>query len=758
MALKLSKQKSIFNENKSILDGLNPEQRRAVESINGPVLVVAGAGSGKTRVLTHRIAQIIHSGVEPWKILALTFTNKAAREMVERISKLLTPAQASAVWAGTFHSIFARILRTEADEIGYTSSFSIYDAEDSLRVIRLAMQNLGINQQQYPAQGMRARISSAKNKMITAGEYRRNAETLIEKQTSEVYEEYERITRSNNSMDFDDLLLNFILLLGKDKSILNKYQEKFKYLLVDEYQDTNRAQYVAINMLAKAHSNICVVGDDAQSIYRWRGAEIQNILDFQKDYPMAKIIRLEQNYRSTKNILAAADSVIKHNRNQLPKNLWTDNPDGDKIEIHACPDDRSESSKVTEIIRDNIAKGYSLSDMAVLYRTNAQSLSLENSLRRENYPYVIVGGTSFYKRKEVKDTLAYLRILVNQQDSEAFTRIVNEPPRGLGQTSMRHITHHADKYEISMYEAMSNAQEIDGLQARAVKSAKKFANYLAKYINQMQNEQSAGIFVEFIEESGLLEMYKEINTEDALDRWNNIQQLLSDIGSFFRANDDATLEAYLQQISLVADIDEKDISGEKVTLMTLHSAKGLEFPVVFITGLEHGLFPLMRAEMHPEEEEEERRLFYVGLTRAEEKLYLTYARNRMRFGQTSAQSPSHFIKEITPSLLKWIGDEPRRPAGSGTQRLINQAQSQRIRKPQQNRPQYSQMPPEETYSQIPREESDFKIGDRVKHSQFGEGKIVNLGGAGTQRKAMVHFNSVGRKQLLLQYAKLEKLG
>ena len=460
-----------------ILAGLNPSQKEAVESINGPLLVIAGAGSGKTRVLTHRTAYLIEKGVKPWSILCLTFTNKAANEMKQRIAKIVSKDAAQQIWAGTFHSIFARILRKEAPALGYTSSFSIYDTEDSLRLVKSIMYKIGLTQKEYPPSGMRSRISGAKNNMTSWQQYSHQAASVLEKQTALVFRAYEEALKNNNAMDFDDLLLNMIAALKASEETLKYYQRRFRYLLVDEYQDTNRAQYIAVKMLAAGYKNLCVVGDDAQSIYRWRGADIKNILDFQKDYDNAKTIRLEQNYRSTKTIIEAAGSVIKNNRKQIPKKLWTDNVQGEKIKVFSCSDERFEAERIVSLINENLKKDYTLKDLAILYRTNAQSLSIENSLRQAQLPYVIVGGLSFYKRKEVKDAMAYLRLFLNRKDSESLVRIVNEPPRGLGQVSIGHIARFADENNIPLYQAFERIQEVPAFR-QELKNRGQFCKYL----------------------------------------------------------------------------------------------------------------------------------------------------------------------------------------------------------------------------------------------------------------------------------------
>ncbi|MBM2816974.1 MAG: UvrD/REP helicase [Ignavibacteria bacterium] len=745
MTLKLIPEKDAKQQSK-ILDGLNKEQSEAVTTIDGPLLVIAGAGSGKTRVLTHRIAYLLEQGIPPYSILALTFTNKAAEEMKARIAKLVGSESAGQIWAGTFHSVFARILRREAEKINYTQSFSIYDTDDSTSAIRQVMNATGIDQKQFSPQSMRSRISFAKNQMISWQEYSNSASSLLEKQTAIVYDGYEARLGASNAMDFDDILTNFIRMLQSSSETLLYYQKRFQYILVDEYQDTNRAQYIACKLLAGGHKNICVVGDDAQSIYRWRGADIRNILDFQKDYPDAVTVRLEQNYRSTGTILAAADSIIKRNRKQIPKKLWTANPEGELVELQSCINEYNEADLIANKVKELSKKEYTLGDFAVLYRTNAQSLPLENSLRQLNFPYVVVGGMSFYKRKEIKDTLSYLRLLVNPSDSEALLRCVNEPPRGIGATSLKYLVHFAELKKISLIEAFRNASEVSELQPRAVTAASKFFGFIKSHIDKKENTPPAALAIGLIEECGMLEMYKEINTEESLDRWNNIQQLLSDISSFFRTNKENTLEDYIERISLIADVDEKEFSTEKVSLLTLHAAKGLEFPIVFIAGLEQGLFPLVKADQHPDELEEERRLFYVGITRAQERVFLSYAEKRMRFGEQSYQSPSQFLEEINRTLIK----------DSDFLVKSRDVQSVKPAMPAVNynykREKPARKPVIETKIIFP-----FHPGDKVTHAKFGDGKLLALSGEGDNTQALVNFTSVGRKNLLLKFAKLEKI-
>jgi DNA helicase-2/ATP-dependent DNA helicase PcrA len=747
MPLKLKKVVEESSESQ-ILKFLNPQQKKAVAHIHGPLLIIAGAGSGKTRVLTHRIAFLLEQGVKPYNILALTFTNKAANEMKERIGKLVSSEATRQLWAGTFHSIFARILRTEAQYIGYTSSFSIYDTDDSLKVIRRIINDMGMSQQKFPPQGFRSRISQAKNKGLTWRDYAEQADNPIDKTTADVFMEYEKQLNQSNAMDFDDLLINMVILLKKNPDILQKYQNRFKYILVDEYQDTNRTQYDVLNLLAKSHKNIAVVGDDAQSIYRWRGAEIQNILDFQKYFVNTDVIRLEQNYRSTKTIIAAAGSMISRNQNQIPKKLWTENDQGEQIEIIQCQDDKEEASRIVKVIKkQKEEQKLFFSDFAVLYRINAQSQVLEYAFRRAKIPYMIIGGISFYKRKEVKDVMAYLRLLVNQSDDEALLRCINEPPRGIGETSIRHVVNYRNDHNISLYEAFLNADDNDALQNRAKNAIKGFTDLIDEYISKKEALSTKELVINFIEETGLPEMYKEIGTEDANDRWNNIQQIISDVASYLRSNPEASLEEYLQESSLMTDIDDKDMGSDNVKLMTMHSAKGLEFPFVFIAGMEEGLFPLARTEMHPEEEEEERRLFYVGMTRAEQKLYLTYAQRRMRFGETKQCSPSPFLSELDNKYINWDKGTSGifRPPSKPNQGIKRQSTL------------FNDIPRNESYSQIPEAELELKSGDIVVHSHFGKGRILSLNGEGDKRQALIQFLNVGRKRLMLKYAKLERV-
>ncbi len=737
----------------SFLHQLNPRQRDAVKALDGPTMILAGAGSGKTRVLTYRVAHLLESGIRPESILALTFTNKAASEMKERIVSLVGE-RSRQVWMGTFHSLFARILRIEAERIGYRRNYTIYDTDDSLSSVKHVMAGLNISAQQYTPQNIRARISMAKNQLVDPNSL--NGADPASRVTAAVFEGYEQRLRSANAMDFDDLLVRPLELFTKHRDVLERYQRKFAYILVDEYQDTNRVQYRLIQELARSHGNICVVGDDAQSIYAFRGADIRNILDFERDYPGCKVFRLEQNYRSTKTILAAADSLIKHNTGQLSKNLWTDNPEGERIVVEGCDDDREEGRTiVTRITQEVTHRKLSLNDIAVLYRTNAQSRSIEDALRRAGIPYVIIGGVAFYRRKEIKDVLAYLKLLANPRDAESFLRIVNIPARGIGATSLGRLDGFAKERGISLLEAASSAEGIPELGDRPAKALKGFAAMLQKYIGIQESIGAPELVRGIIEESGLLSALQQEGTAEALARRDNIQELVSAISEFSEIRSDGTLEHFLEEVSLVADVDTADFSRNAVTLMTLHAAKGLEFPVVVIAGLETGLLPLGGAEDESRELEEERRLMYVGITRAKEMLYLTYARIRFRFGESTATTPSVFLNEIEPSLLDLHRQVPRAiqhpEPGSTAREEYGNGKIGRIRRGRSAEEYSDHMPDYEHESQI---SPSLHVGSRVHHEAFGRGRVIALEGRGEETRAVVEFEEFGRKHLMLKFAQL----
>ncbi len=722
-----------------ILTKLNEQQRNAVEYNAGPHIVVAGAGSGKTRVLTYKIAYLIQEGLEPESILALTFTNKAAREMKERIRELIGK-KADSLWMGTFHSIFARILRIEAKAINYDSNFSIYDREDSVSLVNNILQYLSINLENVTANSIQHKISNFKNHMITPEEYLNNiASTIAEKKIGEVYLEYNKRLRENNSMDFDDLLLKPIELFNNNVRILQKYKKMFKYILVDEYQDANSAQYEIVKILSPLKDKLCVVGDDAQSIYGWRGANIRNMLDFEKDFSKAKVFRLEQNYRSTKNILLAADSIIKRNTEQIAKTLWTENPEGEEITLIKCSDEKDEAFQIAKKIKKEIStKKLSLNDIAILYRTNAQSRALEDAFRREKIPYKIVGGVEFYRRKEVKDILAYLRVLSNQDDEESLLRIMNFPQRGIGNTSITKMIAFSRKLDISLFKTMARVFEVIEVKERIQKNVKQFRILLDKYID-LQSKLSIGELTSaLVDELGILRMYKEENSQDSASRYDNVHELLASIQEFNKEFPEATLEQYLAEVSLVAGIDQYDETKNSITLMTVHSAKGLEFPVVFITGCEEDIFPLNPRFDSDSKIEEERRLFYVAITRAMKKVFISFARSRYRFGEVAYQNKSRFIEELNPNSVEEVIDGSNRKSG---------------RRRKGDFDEYYQ----ESYDDYDQEKRSFRVGSRVSHDIFGNGKVLAITGNGDTQRITISFEDTGTKQLLVKFANLKLL-
>jgi len=722
------------------LDRLNPQQREAVTITEGPLLVVAGAGSGKTLVLTYRIAYLISLGISPSSILALTFTNKAASEMKERIRNLVGK-KADYIFMGTFHSIFSKILRREAHLIGYSRDYSIYDTDDSEGVIKGILKDFNISENHLSPRFIQNVISKAKNKLA----FRDSLDKffgLYNKKLLEIYEEYNKRLKNSNAMDFDDLLIKPIELFSNYSDLLEEYRDRFNYILVDEYQDTNTAQYYLLKMLVNTNKNICCVGDDAQSIYKWRGAEVRNILDFNKDFPETKIIRLEQNYRSTKYILAVADSVIKNNVYQIPKTLWTSNDHGEKVNITMCFDERDEanfvSRKIAELISTNKAQPR---EIAILYRTNAQSRNFEETLIKSSIPYIIVGGVEFYKRKEVKDVLAYLRLLVNSKDDESFLRIVNFPARGIGDVSIEALRNVAKKFEKSLYESIPELLNENEIPERIKKNFRNFHNLISKYQSLLNQTDFYDLVKSFIDELGILKLYKEEGTDESLQRYENISQLLNSIQEFQISNPEKTLIDYLSEISLISDIDNWEDRKNSVVLMTLHSAKGLEFKVVFVVGCEEGLLPLRR-DGDIEDIEEERRLFYVGCTRAMRHLYLTYAKNRNRFGNSYPQIQSRFIEEIDKSHTIMEATplaEIYLKKKSDYRSIITDEYSQ-IDNYQSNDFQLSQK---------------LRPGSIVVHDVFGKGKVVYLDGYGENQKVIVEFKSGIKKHLMVKYANLK---
>ncbi|MEO6940649.1 MAG: UvrD-helicase domain-containing protein [Candidatus Kapaibacterium sp.] len=758
-----------------ILAGLNPAQLEAVQNSNGPTMIIAGAGSGKTRVLTHRIAFLLETGVRPWEVLALTFTNKAAAEMKERIAHIVGAEVARDLWMGTFHSIFSRILRKHAALIGYTQSFTIYDSDDSLSAIKRIMNTLGISRDQVNPNAIRSMISGAKNQLVYPAEYQKFAMDPFTEKVAQIYPEYVKQLKNSNAMDFDDLLLKSIELLQSQPEVLEQYQNKFRFILVDEYQDTNRAQYAIIKLMARKFKNLTVVGDDAQSIYAFRGADISNILDFERDYPDAKVFRLEQNYRSTQNILGAADELIKNNKGQIPKTLFTENMEGEKVRIIECTDDRDEAASIVRAIEEEVRKEkLDLKHFAVLYRTNAQSRAIEDALRRQGIPYVIIGGTAFYKRKEIKDVLGYVRLLVNPNDAESLLRVINYPARGIGTTTIERAAQYAREHDIELFQALDRIEFIQGILPRTGQKIKEFTSVISKY-SALKDKMSPGELLRaLIDETRILAELKLENTMESLARYENVQEFLSAVTEFFSEKPDATLETFLEEVSLVSEIDQMDGTKNAVTLMTLHAAKGLEFPVVCIAGMEEGLFPNQMTAGDRVQLEEERRLLYVGITRAMRKCYLFYALSRMRFGESSMPLPSRFLAEIELSgkteRVTSYGTKPRprelfseRDASyshlqNGSPTLNGRTfTSKRTARPAKST-YYADEAARNEYAQVEPDGSDsLRRGTRVFHETFGEGRVIEVAGRGDKAKATVDFLKGGRKNLLLKFANLKLL-
>ena len=757
-------------------------------------MVIAGAGSGKTRVLTYRIAHLLANGADAFQILALTFTNKAAREMKERIAKVVSADEAKNVWMGTFHSIFARILRVEGSRLGFPSNFTIYDTEDAHKVVANVIKELNLDKEIYKTKSVASRISAYKNNLITPKAYAARAD-LQEQDASarmpklgEVYSQYmERCFRAG-AMDFDDLLLKTNELFARFPEALAKYQERFRYLLVDEYQDTNHAQYLIVKALASRFENICVVGDDAQSIYSFRGANIRNILNFQNDYPDAALYKLEQNYRSTKRIVSAANTLISHNKEQLQKDVWTENPLGEKIVVHQSVSDSDEGQYVAQTIWDLVHREQRhYSDFAILYRTNAQSRSFEDALRRRNIPYQIYGGLSFYQRKEIKDVLAYVRLTVNAGDEEALRRVINLPGRGIGETTLARLTIVANEKKVPLWEAVRHATSRDlGINRPTAERLEAFADLIDSYRIIAIQQDAFGTVEHIVRSSGLVKLLAEDKSPEGISRYENIQELLNGIKDFVEQQSQTedgnpSLGAFLQDVALFTDRDEQVSDEPKITLMTIHLAKGLEFPVVFVVGLEDSLFPSMMAMNSRSDLEEERRLFYVALTRAEQRAYLTHARVRYRWGKLMDCEPSRFLDELDdehldvhlPEVAKNYGvprelrdafgdpDQPRTFRGGGAPNRSGSASKPagpppapiRFRKPENLKP----LGQASAASGIPANELILSPGVRVLHDRFGAGTVTEVESAADGGKATIKFDNAGEKKLLLKFAKLQLL-
>ncbi|GIO28003.1 DNA helicase PcrA [Ornithinibacillus bavariensis] len=750
-----------------LIQGLNKQQQEAVKHTEGPLLIMAGAGSGKTRVLTHRIAYLMEEkGVSPRNILAITFTNKAAREMKERVSKLVGPEGVD-MWVSTFHSMCVRILRRDIDRIGYSRSFTILDSGDQLSVVKQVLKELNIDTKQFDPRAMQGQISSAKNELVTAEEYANNAANFYDRQVARVYEGYEKILRKNQSLDFDDLIMQTIHLFKRVPEVLEYYQRRFQYIHVDEYQDTNHAQYILVKQLANRFQNLCVVGDSDQSIYRWRGADISNILSFEKDYPTAKTVFLEQNYRSTKSILEAANTVIANNPGRKPKNLWTENPDGKKLMYYQGVTEQDEALYITDKIQELVRKeGVSPSDIAILYRTNAQSRAVEDIFMKSGLSYQMVGGMRFYDRKEIKDMVAYLRLITNPDDDLSFERVVNEPKRGIGKTSIEKLRNYATENGLSFYQAV---EEVDftGVSKKAAIALAEFGN-LIKTLNQQQEFLTATDMVEqVLERSGYEEMLKNERSIEAQSRLENLEEFMTVTKNFEETSEDKSLITFLTELALIADIDRVDEedpdSQDKVTLMTLHSAKGLEFPIVFLIGMEENVFPHSRAMFDDEEMEEERRLAYVGITRAEKQLYLTNAKMRTLYGRTNMNPISRFINEIPEELIEGI--EQARESMFGTSPSFENRFGSHSRSPfggdsKINKP--SEQPQlrrraERLQTTTGAENETWKPGDKAEHKKWGIGTVVKVQGEGDKMELDVAFPApTGIKRLLAKFAPITK--
>ncbi len=732
-----------------LLNGLNPEQQEAVKHTDGPLLIMAGAGSGKTRVLTHRIAYLlVEKQVSPWNILAITFTNKAAREMRERVNSITGPV-AEDIWISTFHSMCVRILRRDGDRIGINRNFTILDSGDQLTVIKKILKEQNVDPKKFEPRGILGSISSAKNELETPEDYKANAKGPYESVVADAYEQYQKQLRKNQALDFDDLIMRTITLFKKVPEVLEFYQRKFQYIHVDEYQDTNKAQYVLVKLMAEKYQNLCVVGDSDQSIYRWRGADIQNILSFEKDYPSARAIFLEQNYRSTKKILEAANVVIENNTNRKPKKLWTDNQDGPHITYYQGNDEHTESRFVTGKILDMVNSGKRTnSEIAILYRTNAQSRVVEEILNKSNITYNIVGGTKFYDRKEIKDVLAYLRLIANPDDDISLLRIVNVPKRGVGASTMDKVAQYAANQDISIFTALQEIEQV-GLSARFTKSLRTFGNQMANWTQMQEYLAVSELVEEVIDKSGYRDALRNENTIESQTRLENIDEFLSVTQEFEKASEDKSLIAFLTDLALVADIDKLDEDEneqkEAVTLMTLHSAKGLEFPVVFLIGMEEGVFPHSRSLFEEEEMEEERRLAYVGITRAEEELFLTNARMRTLYGKTNANPVSRFIGEIPEELLEKEGQEkPASPFSGGSN-------------PRASRPATPKTPRRPQLTSTGGDSVEWNVGDKAGHRKWGVGTVVSVKGEGDSTELDIAFpNPIGIKRLLAKFAPIEK--
>ena len=764
------------------LEMLNEQQRKAAETLNGPVLILAGAGSGKTRALTYRVANLIDHGIEPWCILAITFTNKAAKEMKERISALVGE-RADAVWVSTFHAMCAKMLRRDIEKLGYTRSFTIYDDEDQSNVLKDLIKQFNIDDKVLSLRELRSKISDAKNRLLTPDEwFAESPKDFRSQQIHDVYTHYELRLKKSNALDFDDLLMRTLELLTDLPPVLESYRTRFSHVLVDEYQDTNFAQYSLVKLLTSKSRNLCVVGDDDQSIYGWRGADIRNILDFEKDFPDATVIKLEQNYRSTANILDAANQVIAHNEGRKEKSLWTDAPSGEAIKLFCAGDEREEAAWICDRMQQLKLTGDAYGTMSILYRTNAQSRVLEEMLMRAGIPYRIYGGLRFYDRKEVKDIIAYLRCIVNPSDDVSLRRIINQPKRAIGESTIQELVRYAAEKEMPLYSALIDLP--DSLSARPRKCVREFGDLMNALVLEHEEMGLSDFVKHLIEKTGLRAQYERDLSDEAKSRIENMDELLGAVTEYEKASDEPTLENYLENVALISDLDAAETSSQYVTLMTVHSAKGLEFPTVFVAGLEEGIFPSGRSIQDEAKLEEERRLCYVAITRAMQHLYLSYASQRMIYNQLTYNAPSRFIAEIPKRLLddEWISKReksfpgamdsythptPRRtsrmenkgPLSFGVPKIVTQgagigSKSSSLGIPGVQKgftPSVAASVPQSAVAAL------FAIGDRVMHRKFGEGNITEIRGSGSDARVVISFAAYGEKEFVLSIAPIVKV-
>lgn len=770
------------------LEQLNEPQRAAVLQKDGPMIIIAGAGSGKTRVLTYRIAYLMEQGVDSFNILSLTFTNKAAREMKERIGNVVGHSEAKNLWMGTFHSVFARILRSEADKLGYPSNFTIYDTQDSVRLIGAIIKEMNLDKERYKPKQILSRISSFKNSLITVRAYFNNpdlqeADLMASRpKTGDIYKEYVDRCFKSGVMDFDDLLLRTNELLARFPEVLAKYQNRFKYVMVDEYQDTNHSQYIIVRALADRFQNICVVGDDSQSIYSFRGANINNILNFQKDYPDVKTFKLEQNYRSTSNIVNAANSVIEKNKTKLDKEVWTSNEAGSQIKVMRNISEGEEGRFVAQSMWENMMNNQLKADsFAVLYRTNSQSRAIEDSLRKKNIDYKIYGGISFYQRKEIKDLLSYLRLIINPSDEEALKRVINYPARGIGATTIDKITIAANHYKKTIFEIITNIDQVDIKVNSGIKNKmQNFANMIQRFQIETKTKNAFEIADLVVKQTQLVKDLQKDGTPEGISKVENIQELLNGIKDFItdkiETGEDPSLTSFLEDVALATDFDSDKEDVPRAALMSIHQSKGLEFPYVYIVGLEENLFPSAMSMNTRSELEEERRLFYVALTRAEKQAYLSYAQTRYRWGKLTDGEPSRFLEEIDDQYLEYISPKLPEPKmnrfidadlfDDAPKKIRFQKPIQKKRKDFMDKKSNKLVPPkgkmkkvsDVTSSNTNLFDSEVVVGSFVEHNRFGKGEVVGLEGKGPNKKAEIQFATAGKKKLLLQYAKLKVIG